>query len=430
MSKPGNCEMPSREAVRGMRLAIAAQCFGFPLLYSLTHGGMATLYAQRFGAQDFMVGVVNGCLSLGLLVTLAMPGLIERFNKRPIIVVSQATAIIAFLPILFLPWLAARSGVWALVCMAAAFLLYSCCNGGFNGSWFPALLDFVPVRKAGHFFGQLRMWWQTVMIVLYVFMPMVIGDEAATERFALVFAVMLGGVFVRMVLLTRLPQRPVHRSDRKGLGARLALIWSDKAFVRYAVFGLAARGTAALIFPTMIVYAKHLGVSERMLVVAILARMMSAAASYIVWGRMTDRHGPGRAYRLGLLLVCGGLLVWLPASYAARASGDLGAAQALIVLSFVVLSAGEAGVGLAVSRHGFQLTPVERAPTYLSLQPNFIRLTAGVGQLLVGIVLSVIHAQDFRGWVNPYVVLLLVFAVSSAGLIPLVGKLSKTDQAH
>ena len=413
-----------------MRLAVVAQCFGAALTYGLGTGGLATLYAQRLGAQDFMVGLINATLWASLLTALFVPGLVERYNKRAVMVASLAIGNAVFLPVLFLPQIAAATSQRvALAWMVISLLAFTCSSAGFRFAWFPALRDFVPREQTGRFFGRLRMSWKTVTVGVFIVFAVFVGEKAPTIRFQIILAALLAGSVVRMILLTRLPQRPAQHSGR-GVVGRLKLMFSDKPFMRFTLFSIAATCAASVVFPTLILYAKRLGMSDRLVIVAMVARMASVAVSHAFWGHMADRCGTGRVYRIGLLWACAGLLLWVPVSFLARGTPHAVAAYALIFVAFAVHSCGQAGVGIAWVRHGFQLTPRERAASYLCFQPAFVQAFMAVGQLLVGAAMGLCHAQEATGRLNPYVVVIALSAVAAAGLAPFARRLPKAEQTQ
>ena len=426
-----------------MRLAVWAQCFGAPVYYSMAAGGLATVYAQMFGAKDFMVGVINGSLLVGLLAGFAVPGLIERYNKRRVLLISLAVSVAAILPLLVLPRLAERfSDGAALVVMAAAMLGYSVCVAGARSTWFPALMDFVPPEETGRFFGRMRMAWQTVTIGLFIFCSLVITKDAPASRFQVVIAILIVGMVVRLALLTSLPQRPIKRSGQKNMLGRVGMMLSDKSFMQYMFFSIAGRASVLLIFPSLLVYSRLLSDSGRLgdsglladpgrfLIIAMLLKMTTAAASYQFWGRMTDRLGPGIGYRAGLAMICGAHLLWIPISYLAWVTSQGAIAGGMILLAFSLYGAAEAGLGIAITRHGFQLTPRDRAAVYLSIQPNLYWAVPGVGVLLVGWIFALCRAPHSTGWLNPYVVGIVLTAVFAAVLLLLVSRLLRNDETR
>ena len=158
-----------------------------------------------------------------------------------------------------------------------------------------------------------------------------------------------------------------------------------------------------------------------------LLKMTTAALSYMYWGRLSDRHGPGMNYRLGLILIAAAHFLWLPVSWLVRVADEPGFAGVIILLVFAAYGASEAAIGIALTQHGFRLTPRERAPTYLAIQPIFYAVVPGMGVFIVGWILAFIHADQSVAWVNPYVVSALLCAVLSTFLIPIAGRLLKRE---
>ena len=409
-----------------MRRAIIGQGVGAPVLYALTAGGLATVYAQMFDARDLMVGVINAVLMLGMVAGLAAPALIERYNKRRVMVGSQMIATVALFPLLAIPQIAASSSNHvALMIMAVALLVFSLALAAARSTWFPALLDFVPREETGWFFGRMRTVWQTLAIGIFIICAAVITPEAPPSRFQLIIVVLIMCMVVRMFFISRLPQRQIVPTGHKHIFSRLRMMFSDRRFMRFTWFSIVARSTAFIVFPSFMVFTRVLDFSARFLIIAMLLKMAAAALSYMFWGRLADHHGPGRNYRLGFMLVAAAHGLWLPVSWLVLTAGETGLAGSLILIIFAVYGAAEAGLGVALTRHSFHLTPRDRAPTYLAIQPILYSAIPGIGVFLAGWLLALLHADEFVGWFNPYVVSALLFALLTAALIPLVGRLLK-----
>ena len=209
-------------ARRAMRNAVLAQCVGLPLMFTLTTGGLTTLYAERFGARDLLVGILNGGLWAGAVVGLWTPALTQRYNKRAVLVSAQALSLLAVLPLLAVPWVAQRSSADAgLTLMTASLLAYGLAIGAFTSAWFPALMDFVPPSEVGRFFGRLRSTWQVVVLGIYLGCAAALGPDTPLWRMQWVLGALIAISAARTWLVARFPQRPIPPA-RAGLGDRLS----------------------------------------------------------------------------------------------------------------------------------------------------------------------------------------------------------------
>jgi len=281
----------------------------------------------------------------------------------------------------------------------------------------------VPRPETGRFFGRLRATWQTVTIGLFIICAALITPDAPPARFQLVIALLIACMAVRIIFVSRLPQRHVAPTNHKSVLSRLAMMFADKPFMRYTWFSIAAAGTTFLIFPSMLVYTRRLGFSQHFLVIAMLLKMTASALSYLFWGRLADHRGSGANYRLGFMLAATAHLLWLPASWLILTAGERAFAGGIILLIFTVYGAGESGIGIAVTRHGFHLTPRERAPTYLAVQPILMAVVPAAGVFLLGWTFALLHAGESTAWLNPYVASALLAAAFAAALIPIAAGL-------
>ena len=407
-----------------MTFAILGQVCGVPLFYTLRSGQLATLYAQKFGAGDFMVGVVNGVLMLGMLASLLLPDIVERFNKRRVLLTSLAASIIVFLPMLFIPWVAsATSNRIALLVLTVSLLAHVLMLCGQRGTWFPILHDFLPSREIGRFFGRLRVSWQSASIGLFLVFSLMVSKDAPVSRFQIFLAVLLFGASLRLVFHTQLPQKPVAASGTRGPRARIRQMMSDRAFARFTFFSMVAGSLTLWMAPTLVIYAKLLDVSDRLVVLLMLTQMVSRTAGFSVWGRMADREGLPKLYRWGFSLIAAGFAMWLPISYLARAQGNPQAALAWMFVSLAVLAVGESAVNIAITHHSFKLTPSERAPSYLTFQPVFMSASTGLGIMILGATFGLTQAADSKSWLNPYVIGFSATAILALALMATIRRL-------
>lgn len=401
-------------ARRAQRHAILAQCFGVPLYFALTAGGLATLYAEHFGAGDFMNGVVNGSVYVGCVMALLMPDLVERYNKRKVLVVATGVGALLAIPLSFLPNLRPLlSDQAVLVIMAMSLFAYSCCHGGYNGAWYPAISDFVPFRETGKFFARLRMAWMLTSLGVYIMCFLLIQSrpDAPLMWFQIIIAALTAAVFLRAFIVSRFPQRAVCSLGLRGPIARVSLMLKDRRFRRFLLLAAAATAVTKFTFPSMIKYMRHLEFGGTGVMVALVVRMAAAAVSFFFWGHLVDRHGPRRAYRIGFVLAGAACLLWVAASYAMRQAASPSLCYGILLGAWLLHGAADAGVDIAITRHGFQVTPAERAPTYLAIQPSTVTVVAGLGMILVGAALGLAKASESTGWLNPYVIGLVLNAI-------------------
>jgi MFS family permease len=421
MSLDAASETITREqSRRAMRDAVLAQCVGLPLMFTLSNGGLATLYAERLGARDLMVGILNGGIWAGAVVGLWMPALTERYNKRRVLVTAQLLSIIAALPLLAVPFVAQRfSNDAALAVMTVSLMAFGLAIGAFVSAWFPALMDFVPPEKVGRFFGRLRSTWQVVVLGIYLACAVALGPETPLWRMQVVLVVLIAATSLRTLLVARFPQRPVARATA-GAAARVRQVLADRAFRRYLVLHTLATGLAGALTPSMVLYLRLSGFSPRAIMLAVAAGMLAMAVGFRLWGRTADRHGAGRNYRIGFVLLAAGFLMWAPASIAVWGLRAPGMGYAFALSAFAIGGLGFASISIGVTHHGFRLTPRESSTTYLAILPVANQCGLGVGMFLVGATLQAVGAAEVRHWCNAYFAAFMTAAVMSVAMLRLI----------
>lgn len=418
----------AEQSQRAMRDAVVAQCVGLPLMFTLSNGGLATLYAERLGARDLMVGILNGSLWMGALIGLWTPALTERYNKRRVLVTAQVLSILFALPLLGVP-LVARFGSndAALAVMTVSLLAFGLAIGAFASAWFPALMDFVPPQEVGRFFGRLRSTWQVVVLVIYLGCAAALGPNTPMWRMQAILVVLIVTSALRTLLVARFPQRPVSGMTT-GIAARLGQVLGDRAFRRYLVLHGLATALAAALTPSMVLYMRLSGFSPRAIMFAVAAGMLATAVGFHLWGRVADRHGAGRNYRIGFTLVAAGFLLWLPASICVWGLQWTEAGYACVVAAFVLNGAGFASISIGVTHHGFRLTPRESATTYLGILPVANQGAMGLAMVGIGAALQAARAAEVTHWCNAYLIAFLAAAVASLGMIRLVRWVPGSDE--
>jgi len=415
-----------QQSKRGMRLAIFVQCTGVPWHYALAYVGLATLYAQRFGAQDFMVGLINGAFMIGMAAVIFGPDLVERYNKRPVLLGSAIMGCLVGIPVLFLPQIAHATGeAAALWIFAISMLLTAFATAGFVAAWFPITKDFVPEHQTGRFFGRLRMAWQFVMMLLYLCFSLFIRtrEEATPAFYQWILGVLFLGQVVRVFMLPYLPQRPITSLHKRGIVSRIRLLFSERRFRGFLLSVPLLRGVTLWIFPTLIIYGGLLGASDTVLLISMLARMLGSVLTFPMWGHLADHRGAGSNYRRGLLITGAAFLLWAPTTLLALNGGHAVLAHALMIFSFCLWGAGDAAVNVAMTRHGFGLTSPERAPTYLALLPGFIAVSVGLGQVMAGWVFGRLQPENLTNCLNPYVIGISLCAVFALAAIPMAKRI-------
>jgi len=258
--------------------------------------------------------------------------------------------------------------------------------------------------------------------LLLVF-SLTVSKDAPVSRFQVFMAVLLLGACLRLAFHTQLPQKPVAPSGTRGFRARMGQMMRDRAFARFTFFSMAAGSLTLWMAPTVVVYAKLLGASDRLVMLAMMTQMAARTAGFAVWGRIADREGLPKLYRRGFCLIAAGFAAWLPISYLARGQGRPGAALACMFVSLAVLAFGDSAVNLSITKQSFHLTPRERAPSYLTFQPVFMYASTGLGVMVLGAVFGGIRAAETGSWLNPYVIGFALAALLALALTAAVRRL-------
>jgi len=215
-TKTGRLVIRSAHRRRSIRAAIFSailQTIGATCLL----GGALQLYCLSLGADDLYLGLLNFAIWAGAPFLLVGISLMRRFGKRRILVFwagvmpAICMAFAAFLPLMGrLGWISSN---WILYLLLAAVMLRSITDSIGGAGWFPVLQDNVPSRITGKFFGTLRMYWQSGILVCLLLIAWFLGSDPAWWKFCMVFAAGEVSFILKIFFLKQLKEKPIPRES-------------------------------------------------------------------------------------------------------------------------------------------------------------------------------------------------------------------------
>ena len=375
------------EIRRAMKLAYGAQAFGEIARLALFRGGVLPLFALLVGATNSHLGLLSGMPDGMIALTFIVSPLVARYGKRRWIVALLGLSSVAFLG-LFLVY--SIYTMWGSGAAIGALILFMFLQSSFQGvgvaAWWPLLNDIIPPDMTGLFFGRMRTIFELSGLLVLLVASAFLGKSPPIWKFMVVFVVGALGLFLRVYLLSRLPD-PVGADPDLQVSvsrhvASLQKPMRDPAFRYYCFMTFAF---SFLIFAPMPLYVPYLSISRAfptsLTVVGVAGLSLGSVLSLIPWGRYADHHNVRSLFVKSLSPLAGlhVLLACVPLHEAAPF-----VAVALSALSLVGAGVGTAGFGIAYTSYAFHHTPRAHASTYMGLQQFSKGLGAFLGSLVGG----------------------------------------------
>jgi predicted MFS family arabinose efflux permease len=272
--------------------------------------------------------------------------------------------------------------------------------------WFPLLHGYQEDARIGRFFALLRTGWHLTLIVYFLGAQRWLA--AHPGRFAPLFAVAFGLGVLRVLLISRLPER----SERTGSAIRvrqaLALLAREPLLRRYLA-GVALAGSMRVVAFTfaVVMMRRVVGFSEAEVLYTTVAIFTGGLASLWIWGRVVDAVGPEPVFRWTAL---GQALLFL--GFFGVSSHD-GASLALAVVLFFSLWALTSGFDVADTHVIFALAPSHAPARHLVVARVCDGLLRGAAPLVVGVVLD----RLLGAGAEPLVLYRGLFVVCALGVV-------------
>jgi len=195
---------------RGMRSAMAAQCFGALGFLVFSGAPLMLLYCNRLGLS-----------STAILIYLSLNSIIQGLFMVPAaFFVDRVGLKRGGMPGLVLGTtgftLSALAGTFdAPLCnilLAAGISTYAFGMALFTGCWFALMQGIVPPERRGRFFGLLRFTWQAVGLVFGWLCAFVLAEDSPLIVFQLLVGVVALGQGLRIPFVARIPEVKRERS--------------------------------------------------------------------------------------------------------------------------------------------------------------------------------------------------------------------------
>ena len=380
--------------------AVTLGAVAVTLWFFTSTGTPRTVFAMRFGASDWQIGLLNSLPQLIGALQFFFVRWVQRYGKKRVLFPCLALSGVILAGQALAPLVSERAGdaaaVWMLIAVVS---LASLAWTPGHTAWFPLLNDCVPEHIRGRYFARMRTWWlgATVLSMGIVMLWLGAGTEAPHSRYQILFAQSPLWAFLVIVAYWNLPE---SKDERATSYLPRRQVWS--AIVRdrsYLVF-VAGHAIACSLWMTLLVFSaaymkRGLGYPDWLIIFSYpFAWALGSVASLWLWGRIVDHAGNRSVFMLTLtglsLVACG----W------ALTTGNSAAAKVWVGAISVLGGVAWSGYFMADTRQSLLMAPRDNQTAYLVLWTTSRGIGFAVGPFVAGLLLD---ALDRRAWlpVNP-----------------------------
>ncbi len=357
--------------------------------YSVMAGAGETYlsaYAIFYKATNAQISALAALPALfGSLAQLLSAWLAGRVPARKrLILAGVATQTVAWLPIIWLPYLFPAQAVPILIGCSALYFM-----GAHIASppWNSLMGDLVPERRRGRFFGQ-----RSRLMMLAHFTAMLAAGGAlhlfeagGHERlgFTLIFLVAVMARAYSFAQLARMHEPPCQPQPlRLPKASHLTEIVRESDFARFTIFFACFNFTVAICSPFFTVYMlRDLGFSYLEFTLSTGAAVLTQFSLLRLWGRITDIYGNRLVLRL-----TGSIIPIFPALWL------VSPAFAYILCLQIAGGACWSGFSLAANNYLYDSVPREKRTSYAAIHQVLSNGTIFAGAMLGGYLTTVIPA--------------------------------------
>lgn len=400
------------------RLCLAEGIAATPLVVLAAPGNF--VLAALFVTWGFPTGVYGAVISIRSWCNLLQAGfspIAARYwpSREYYLVTSAVNTAVWGLIGLMLSSGAMLDGVASIVIV---LLIAAHLSGSMTGiAWTAWIHQWIPGSIHASFFAH-RIRWTEISAVGFLFVAALVLRADVPDR-AVFGQILVGAVGMRAIawyFSYRIKGgRPVVQRDAPLLGRQYSIVWSDRRFLRFIVFSMAAGFAFSAFTPFLPLFMlQHLGLTAGDLGVCSALATLAGALVYPAWGRLAKRTG----FRT-MLCVAFGIEFVVSICWCIVSAESVWIAYAAWIVGGVAI----AGVTLGKLGLLLKLVPAAATTTGIGVNAAVASIAAAAGPMLAGAWLAsggieptLVDYHHFL-WVQPVVV---------AGTIALLLRISES----
>ncbi len=358
---------------------------------SIAFGVISTGYLLALGASNTLVGMLSGANSWGNTLQLVTPLLGGRVRSRKVLCASANT--LAYAVWLLVAACALLPAVWPRAGLVIALVVLSgmmlSVGSPAANSW---LADLVPQELRGRFVGRNQSIIAAVGMVIALGASWYVDLYAGAAQIRAFQVAYVGAVIAGLgavVVMTRIPEPPVHRSAQPLSLALLKLPFEHENFRNLTLF-LAARTSAMMLAAPLfwVFMLQYLKMDYKFIALNSMAVTLSTIASNPFWGYMADKFGYRPILRITTF---GAALIPIPWFFMTPENYTY-------IITPAQIWSGVMGAGMVLSQYNLMLkiAPAEHKEVYIGVHNATLSFAMGVGAIIGG-VLTDLMANHLAG---------------------------------
>ena len=358
--------------------------------YSVMHGAgelYFAAYAVFLKASTAQLAFLSAIPPLaGSLAQLLAAWLARRgLRRRPVMLAGVATQVLAWPPMLLLPFVFPQHAVPLFIACVVGYLAAGQLA---SPAWASLMGDLVPPKRRGRFFAhRTRLMSLTGLAALAaagLTLHLADGMHAELAGFALVFLAAAAARTYSAYTLARMHEPPPQAEAVVLPFRRETLVRLGRSrFARFSLFNALMSFAVAMAGPFYALYMlRDLGFTYLQLMAATATAVATQFLSLPLWGRAADRFG-SRA-----VILASGMVIPVATSLWAFAG------QFWHVIGLQIIGGlGWAGYTLAVTNYLYESVEAPKRTTYFALNAVLAALGVFVGAMAGGALTQVVSAE-------------------------------------
>jgi len=279
------------------------------IFYNITMGGVLTLLAMKIGAREFLIGLLAAIPPLVGVIFLLFLHRFETRYQRTFFFSDRFSAIFSFAILPFLLVATRIPFTLQITCLILFHFILHTFYNLYTLSWFPMMVDLVPEKERGDYFGRLRF---IILVVTFIAMKIsseILGDKPGFLAFFWVFLILCIVQATRPIILLPL-SRVSNLAERTEQPRRkikpMAVLWSifSKRESRLSTcYFMSLSFIGMLIGPFLIPFLMSvLGMSAAFCIFLSSMNVAGYGLTVMMWGRLNDLKGSRYVLFSSLLL--------------------------------------------------------------------------------------------------------------------------------
>jgi Na+/melibiose symporter-like transporter len=364
----------------------------------LTFGGpIFVLLLDQLSFSKAGVGLLLAFFPLCSLVVLGIAPQVARLGYKRTYQVFSGLSKLTLAGLLFIPWVLSGAGQSAgLIFVGVVVLLFAVLRAVADASYNPWFQDFVPDTVRGRFSMITNVAANVAGVLALVGASVIIGAISGLERFQVLLVVGLLLGVLSLICARYIPGGAgIPHAAPQSLGLvrlrdRLDVLQNRDFLLFLAGVGLITLSSAALTFLPLLLK-EYVGLTEGAIVLLAAATLSAGLLSSYAWTWAAERWGSRPIMVLSVSAIAALPVAWvLVPRHHPISSG-------IALLVAVITGMATAGWSIGSIRVLFnRIMPRNSQADYLSVHYAWVNLVSGLGSLLTGITLDLLHATAIR----------------------------------